>query len=243
MHTRLPPLHPTPQPERPSLEALLEDYWRLMPQYQGVALEDLAVLRILWGAFPTYRDSPLRPAFDRVLQVGDASGIQSPLRWGSQPGMVSTASWAAPPSRLLQSSPAGQASLRGVCCPLRWCERLLCQPHRPALLAPPLPHCSFGGFGALTRHLGRLTDAVSEALEAGMVDARSLALINGYNPGLSGAWMLQRAMSIPAGSASYRRDFTNRLLAANFKASRKQTCTACGTGAAGAALLWRRALL
>lgn len=40
------------------------------------------VLRILFGWFPTYRDSPLAPRFNRILQVGDASGIQSPLRWG-----------------------------------------------------------------------------------------------------------------------------------------------------------------
>ena len=40
---------------RPSLEALLEDYWRLMPEYQNVKLEQLEVLRILFGFFPTYR--------------------------------------------------------------------------------------------------------------------------------------------------------------------------------------------
>jgi hypothetical protein len=76
---------------------------------------------------------------------------------------------------------------------------------------------SFGGFGALTRHLDRLSGAIQEALQTGMVDQRSLALINAYNPGLSGAWMLQRAMSIRADASSYRRDFINRLLAANFK--------------------------
>ncbi len=47
--------------------------------------------------------SPLKPAWDRVLQIGDASGIQSPL--------------------------------------------------------------SFGGFGALTRHLPRLHGAISQALQ------------------------------------------------------------------------------
>lgn len=36
-------LPPALQPERPSLEALLEEYWRLMPQYQGVKLDDLQV--------------------------------------------------------------------------------------------------------------------------------------------------------------------------------------------------------
>ncbi len=44
---------------RPSLETLMEDYWRLMPGYQGVRLEDVQPLRILFGYFPTYRASPL----------------------------------------------------------------------------------------------------------------------------------------------------------------------------------------
>ena len=30
-------------PERPSLETLLDEYWRLMPEYQGVQLDDLQV--------------------------------------------------------------------------------------------------------------------------------------------------------------------------------------------------------
>lgn len=90
-------------PRRPSLEDMLDDYWRIMPEYQGVTLDRLQPQRILFGFFPTYRDSPLQPGFDRVLQVGDASGIQSPL--------------------------------------------------------------SFGGFGALTRHMPRLVPAISEALE------------------------------------------------------------------------------
>ena len=33
---------------RPSLETMLEEYWQLMPEYQGVRLEDLQVLRILF---------------------------------------------------------------------------------------------------------------------------------------------------------------------------------------------------
>lgn len=37
-----------PEPECPKLEELLEDYWELMPKYQGVSLEDLEVLRVLW---------------------------------------------------------------------------------------------------------------------------------------------------------------------------------------------------
>ena len=171
-----------------------------------------------------------------------------------------------------------------------------------ASAAAPAGCRSFGGFGALTRHLGRLTAAVGEALEADMLGARSLALINGYNPGLSGAWMLQvrrgrlagrhtvglataldadhqralgrcacpvpprlpcperppcmrwraparlpllptchrparrpaqRAMSIPAGAAGYRRDFINRLLAENFKVCGRQSEREGGRGRVG----------
>lgn len=142
-------------PRRPSLEALLEDYWKLMPEYQEVELEKLQVQRVLFGFFPTYRDSPLPAGFDRVLQIGDASGIQSPL--------------------------------------------------------------SFGGFGALSRHLPRLTAAVSEAIEADTLDRKSISSINAYNPGLSAAWMLQRAMSVRPGQKP-QPSFINKLLTANFAA-------------------------
>ena len=49
---------------------------------QGVDVDSLKYKRILYGCFPTYRDSPLKAGFDRILQVGDASGIQSPLSFG-----------------------------------------------------------------------------------------------------------------------------------------------------------------
>ncbi|CAL5219975.1 g1912 [Coccomyxa viridis] len=145
-------------PSRPALESMLEDYWRLMPEYQNVKLEDLQPLRILFGFFPTYRQSPLKPTWNRVLQIGDASGIQSPL--------------------------------------------------------------SFGGFGAMTRHLDRLREAVVEALEADALDKQSLALVNAYNPGLSGAWMLQRAMSVRPGEKP-NPNFINQLLAKNFAAMQR----------------------
>ncbi|CAL9106196.1 uncharacterized protein LOC135633698 isoform X1 [Musa acuminata AAA Group] len=70
------------KPGSPKLEHLLEDYWDLLPSYQGVPLEELEILRVIFGIFPTYRDSPLPAAFDRILQVGDASGIQSPVSFG-----------------------------------------------------------------------------------------------------------------------------------------------------------------
>ncbi|GIL49897.1 hypothetical protein Vafri_6207 [Volvox africanus] len=140
---------------RPPLAAMLEDYWRLMPQYQGVELEDITFKRVLFGFFPTFKDTPLRPTFDRVIQVGDASGLQSPL--------------------------------------------------------------SFGGFGALTRHLARLTTALAEAVETDALDRESLALVHAYNPGLSSSWMMQKAMSVRKGEQPPP-DLINRMLAGNFKA-------------------------
>eukprot|EP00898_Chlorokybus_atmophyticus_P001090 jgi/Chlat1/1982/Chrsp158S00127 len=176
-------------PSRPSLLTIMEDYWQLMPQYQGLmvdarddndghhggnnhspdsssgsaaraetALEKLEVLRVLFGFFGTYRSSPLRPNFDRVIQAGDASGIQSPL--------------------------------------------------------------SFGGFGALARHLSRLTNGISDALEANIRAKGDLAAINPYLPNLSIAWFMQRAMSAPVGTKPPP-GFINYVLGRNFAAMEK----------------------
>ncbi|GAB4859311.1 hypothetical protein Ancab_010773 [Ancistrocladus abbreviatus] len=71
-----------PQPGCPKLEDLLEYYWDVMPGYQGVSFDDLEILRVVFGIFPTYCDSPLPAAFDRILQFGDASGMQSPVSFG-----------------------------------------------------------------------------------------------------------------------------------------------------------------
>lgn len=47
------------------------------------ALRGVRVSRVLFGWFPTYRrNAPLRPAFDRVLSIGDASAVQSPISFG-----------------------------------------------------------------------------------------------------------------------------------------------------------------
>ena len=142
---------------RVSLEDLMEDYWRLLPEYQTSITNpetDLEFKRVLFAFFPTYRESPLQPAWDRILAVGDASGIQSPL--------------------------------------------------------------SFGGFGALTRHLERISTAVSDALMYDLLSKEDLGTINAYTPNLSAAWMFQKAMSVRMGQ---RVDptFVNRLLATNFE--------------------------
>ncbi|KAL9347609.1 hypothetical protein Peur_058975 [Populus x canadensis] len=148
----------SPQPGSPKLEELLEDFWDLMPEYQGVSLDNLEILRVIYGIFPTYRDSPLPAAFDRILQFGDASGIQSPV--------------------------------------------------------------SFGGFGSLTRHLGRLSEGVYEAINGDFLDASSLSLLNPYMPNLSASWLFQRAMSAKKNS-NVPPEFINELLYVNFQSMQK----------------------
>ncbi|KAL8464756.1 hypothetical protein ACS0TY_034313 [Phlomoides rotata] len=149
----------SPEPGSPLLEELLEDFWDLMPQYQGVSLADLEILRVIYGIFPTYRDSPLPASFDRVLQFGDASGIQSPV--------------------------------------------------------------SFGGFGSLTRHLGRLSSGILEAINNDFLDSHSLSLLNPYMPNLSASWLFQRAMSAKKQS-NISPSFINELLHANFESMQVQ---------------------
>jgi len=155
--------------ERTSIERQLEDYWDLLPTYQrhncsafakgksveeAVAAGDIKLKRVLYGCFPTYRDSPLPPVAARVLAVGDASGIQSPL--------------------------------------------------------------SFGGFGALTRHIKRISDAVVEAIADDALSRDDLATVNAYLPNQSATWMFQRAMMVPIGDTRPQ-NFVNRLLRTNFQ--------------------------
>ena len=75
---------------------------------------------------------------------------------------------------------------------------------------------SFGGFGALTRHLDRITTAIDEALVNNLLHKSDLAEINAYTPNLSAAWMFQKAMSVRIGQ-NVDPKFVNRLLAVNFE--------------------------
>jgi lycopene cyclase CruP len=120
-------------PQRFSLEAFFEDYLHLLPQYQQVELEQLQFKRALFGFFPTFRESPLRMPWNRILPIGDSSGSQSPL--------------------------------------------------------------SFGGFGAMVRHLKRLANGVHEALKSDQLSQNALKLLQPYQPSIAVTWMFQRSMS------------------------------------------------
>lgn len=55
---------------------------------------------------------------------------------------------------------------------------------------------SFGGFGAMVRHLARLTHGIDEALKADLLDSQSLGLLQPYQPNLSVTWLFQKSMSV-----------------------------------------------
>ncbi len=55
---------------------------------------------------------------------------------------------------------------------------------------------SFGGFGAMVRHLARLTEGIHEALSADLLDSKSLGLLQPYQPNLSVTWLFQKSMSV-----------------------------------------------
>ncbi|MHC5736432.1 FAD-dependent monooxygenase family protein [Nostoc sp.] len=142
------------EPQRLSLEALFEEYLRLLPEYQGVELSNLKFQRALFGFFPTYRQSPLKTPWSRILPAGDSSGSQSPL--------------------------------------------------------------SFGGFGAMVRHLKRLTYGISEALETEQLSAKALVQLQPYQPSLTVTWLFQKAMSVGV-NQKIAPDQINQLLSAVFQ--------------------------
>ncbi len=59
---------------------------------------------------------------------------------------------------------------------------------------------SFGGFGAMLRHLKRLDQGIHEALQADAMTSRDLALLQPYQPNLSVTWLFQKAMSVEVSS-------------------------------------------
>lgn len=55
---------------------------------------------------------------------------------------------------------------------------------------------SFGGFGAMVRHLSRLAQGISDALAADLLDSKSLGQLQPYQPNLSVTWLFQKSMSV-----------------------------------------------
>lgn len=120
--------------DRFSLEFFMEEYLRLLPNYQNCELDQLKFERFLWGFFPAYQDSPLKISYPRLLAIGDSAGGQSPV--------------------------------------------------------------SFGGFGAMVRHLKRLTEGINEALISDSLKPKELALLQPYQPNISVTWLFQKTMSV-----------------------------------------------
>ena len=145
-------------PQRPSFAQLMEDYLFWLPKYQEIELSQLEFQRVLFGFFPSYKQNPLQTPWDRILQVGDSSGMQSPL--------------------------------------------------------------SFGGFGAMVRHLPRLTAGIDRALRHDLLSKASLRSLQPYQPNLSVTWLFQKSMSV-AVNQQIESDRINYLLGVTFTAMEK----------------------
>ncbi|MEM7553734.1 MAG: FAD-dependent oxidoreductase [Cyanobacteria bacterium P01_A01_bin.84] len=55
---------------------------------------------------------------------------------------------------------------------------------------------SFGGFGAMVRHLPRLSSGIGEALATDNLSSSALGLLQPYQPSLTVTWLFQKAMSV-----------------------------------------------
>ncbi|NJK28497.1 MAG: FAD-binding oxidoreductase, partial [Coleofasciculaceae cyanobacterium SM2_3_26] len=76
---------------------------------------------------------------------------------------------------------------------------------------------SFGGFGAMVRHLPRLHRGIHEALLYDALSQAALAQLHPYQPNLSVTWLFQRTMSVGV-DQSLDPDAINRLMNAVFLA-------------------------
>lgn len=71
---------------------------------------------------------------------------------------------------------------------------------------------SFGGFGAMVRHLPRLVTGLDEALQGGHLARSDLSTMMPYMPSLSAAWLFNRSMGFKVGQLrepSYTNSNTN----------------------------------
>ncbi len=75
-------------PDRISLTELMNEYLRLLPEYQQIELGEIDFKRFLFSFFPAYRQSPLKMPWQRMLAIGDSSGLQSPVSFGGFGSMM-----------------------------------------------------------------------------------------------------------------------------------------------------------
>jgi lycopene cyclase CruP len=75
---------------------------------------------------------------------------------------------------------------------------------------------SFGGFGAMVRHLARLSQGITEALQGNYLGAADLALLQPYQPNIGITWLFQQTMSVKVGQ-TVNPDQINRLMSGVFQ--------------------------
>ena len=75
---------------------------------------------------------------------------------------------------------------------------------------------SFGGFGAMVRHLSRLSQGITDALQGNYLSASDLALLQPYQPNIGVTWLFQQTMSVQVGQ-TVNPDQINRLMSGVFK--------------------------
>lgn len=76
---------------------------------------------------------------------------------------------------------------------------------------------SFGGFGAMMRHLSRLDAGINEALTLDCLTQKDLAHLQPYQPNLSSTWLFQKSMRAPVHNTGDP-NAINRLLSVVFEA-------------------------
>jgi len=75
---------------------------------------------------------------------------------------------------------------------------------------------SFGGFGAMVRHLKRLTEGIDEALNSDSLNPKELALLQPYQPNISVTWLFQKTMSVGM-NQTYKPNQINDLMSGVFQ--------------------------
>ncbi|TVU05828.1 hypothetical protein EJB05_49012, partial [Eragrostis curvula] len=199
----------------PKLEELLELFWDLLPSYQAVSLEDLDIRRVIYGIFPTFRDR---------YSLHSCVVIEMTIEHHADSIRISKllpSPYLAPCQLHLTVSYRQVIALIGSpigpIVPILITDAFALQVGDASGIQSPV---SFGGFGSLTRHLGRLSNGIHEAVEGDFLDVHSLRLLNPYMPNLSASWLFQRAMSVRP-QMSVSPTFVNELLFANFQSMQK----------------------